>query len=158
MPSQTYIPLANITLSSSDTAVVFQNIPASYRDLVIVTTPLHASGTHGGRVRLNGDSGSNYYYTQVSGDGSNDLSYTGSNTGAANWVAQVTPIQVIHQIMDYSSTNKHKIILGRFARAENTNMEAVRWQNLAAVHTVELNLQGQSFAIGSTICLYGIGS
>lgn len=153
--TEAWVPLATVTLTAGATSVKFSNIPNSYRDLIAIVTPLHASGTHGGRLRLNDDSGSNYSYIQISGDGSSAAAYTGTNNGAAGWVAQTTESHVIQQIFDYSDTSKHKIILGRFARAENTNAEAVRWANTAAVNSVLWNLQGQTFAPGSRFSLWG---
>lgn len=156
MPTPTYTPLATTTLSSSATSVVFGSIPSSYRDLVVFVTPLHASGTHGGRVRLNADTGSNYPYIYISGDSSAATVFSGTTTGNSGWVAQTTNSQFVCHIMDYSATDKHKIMISRFGRDANTNLFAVRWANTAAVTSVTLDLQGQSFAPGSKFSLYGI--
>ena len=36
MPTATYIPLATLTLTGTDTIIDFQNIPSTYKDLILV--------------------------------------------------------------------------------------------------------------------------
>jgi len=76
--TDTYRPLATITLGSTASSITFSSIPATYRDLIIVGNPLGAEAA----ARFNGDSGSNYNGVQMWGNGSNPLSSSFSATSS----------------------------------------------------------------------------
>ncbi len=59
MPTATYIALANLTLTGTDAEVSFASIPATFRDLVVITNVDGSTQTEM-FVRLNGDTGNNY--------------------------------------------------------------------------------------------------
>jgi hypothetical protein len=94
----------------------------------------------------------------MAGDGSSASSSSGTTTALSNWVAKTTVSSVIFQIMDYSATDKHKTILYRYDRDTLTRADASRWANTSAITTIEWDIQGQTFAAGSTFSLYGIVS
>jgi predicted Abi (CAAX) family protease len=160
MPTPTYTPLANVTLGSAASSVTFGSIPATYGDLICVVVAT-GSTSLAGRLRLNGDTGTNYHFQRMSGSGSTT---TGANGGFASVVlsdiARATTtgaLQININIMDYSATNKEAIIIGRAGNAENgTEAFANGWDNTAAVTSVQIFTSTGNWAAGSTFALYGV--
>jgi hypothetical protein len=162
-PVSTYVPLATITLASTDSEVVFANIPNTYRDLVLV---INAKYTGISRTtfycRLNGDSGNNYNLVAAGGNGSSAVSY--AQTGVNYFYGLISNQLSVntHQFMDYSATDKHKLALTRIsdaagaAASESISMLAQRWANTAAITSITLTPTNNSIAGGSTFSLYGI--
>ncbi len=159
MPTPTYTPLANVTLGSATGSVTFSSIPATYRDLILVTNATSLVGGPFAFLRFNGDTGSNYNYVFMYGDGSSAVSSVTSsstqgfigNTDAAGINTTIT------QIMDYSATDKHKSYLARNGRAGGLVIAtAGRWANTNAVTSMSVTVSTSTFAIGSTFSLYGV--
>jgi hypothetical protein len=153
MPTLTYTPLATITLGSSASSVTFSSIPATYRDLILVALPL---GDEAG-IRFNGDTGSNYTYVQMFGNGTSPFSDSGTLTSL---YVTGPSVPAIAQIMDYSATDKHKTALNRRNTASLTFVAAManRWANTAAVNTMTIIALATTFTAGSRFDLYGIAS
>jgi len=162
MPTPTYTPLAEITLSSSAASVTFSSISQAYRDLVLVVS---AAGTTTGnlQIRVNGDSGSNYSYVGMSGSGTTTYSYSGTTTYAyinySTYMNTTPGFMCKLDFQDYSATDKHKAILLRSddARA-GSEAHTVRWANTAAITSIACITTATAFAAGSTFSLYGIAS
>jgi hypothetical protein len=154
-----YIALANITLSSTDSEIVFANIPNTYRDLVLIIAAKRTnSGTQTVRVQFNSDTGSNYSWVTMSGNGSTASSSTGSDTNllAGDIDDSYFNTQVV-QVMDYSATDKHKTVIVRRNRNDRTSADAGRWASTSAITSIKIFDAGSStFTIGSTFALYGI--
>jgi len=167
MPTPTYTPLATVTLGSSAASVTFSSIPATYRDLIIVASGV-SSGTTWFHIRFNSDSGSNYSYVflQANSDGSPPVSGSSSTqTGIDPWEANVlqasTPFTITTQVMDYSSTDKHKTTLSRTGGSVGgtglmTSAGAGRWANTAAITTMAVVARSGSLGAGLTFSLYGV--
>jgi hypothetical protein len=155
MPTPTYTPLATVTLGASASSVTFSSIPATYRDLILVCEYTNASN---GLLRFNSDTGSNYTYVRMYGNGSSASSDSGPDTGFAIATGSSTSGQTsIIQIMDYSATDKHKTVLIRNGLASTfVNASANRWANTAAITTV--SFQVGTYGAGSRFDLYGIAS
>jgi hypothetical protein len=161
--TQTYRPLANITLGTAASSVTFSSIPATFRDLVVVLLG-EGSTTLEGRIRLNGDTGSNYTYVRMSGDGSavSSAAPAAGTSGFLSSVAKATttvPLQMTINIMDYSATDKHKTIVSRANQSANGSEGlANRWANTAAVTSVAILTSTGNWAVGTRVALYGIVS
>lgn len=163
MPTNTYTPLATVTLTGTDSEVVFASIPQSYRDLIVVCKwGLTGSGDSIGGFRLNAATSNYTNISTVSQAGSisaetrtsDDLSFVWrvGNDGSIN-------ATTIIQIMDYSATDKHKTTLTRNNGPANDfiNATAGRWASTAAVTSVALRpWSGGNIAIGSTFSLFGV--
>jgi hypothetical protein len=146
MPTATYTALANITLGSTSALITFSSIPATYRDLVMTFTGT-ASTTAVARMRFNSDTGANYSFQNMRGSGTAAAasSSTGSllvnaSVGASATTTSALQLQV--NIMEYSATNKHKMVL---SRADNT-----------AINSIQVFPASGTWAIGTTVNLYGI--
>jgi hypothetical protein len=161
MPTATYIALANTTLSSTATSITFSSIPATYRDLVLVIAgTTDAARTIG--YRLNSDTGSNYSYVYMQGNGSATESGNGTLTlGLLTRMGTGQSTTIAH-FMDYSATDKHKTVLSRGGTsAELLRAHASRWASTNAVTSIyiaTLDINANAFQIGTTFALYGIVS
>jgi len=154
MPTPTYTPLATVTLASTAATVTFSSIPATMRDLIVVVNG-NASANQFTGLRFNSDSGSNYSFVRMfSGPSSSTdtRSYGLLTTGDPSLT-----LNAIAQIMDYSATDKHKTVLIRSnIPADNVAAHAVRWANTAAITTVAVEAISTTWAVGTTINLYGV--
>ena len=70
---KTYEPIATTTVATTGNTVTFSSIPATYTDLILVSSArrgINGSGGAGLLCQFNSDSASNYSYSFGSGDGS----------------------------------------------------------------------------------------
>lgn len=164
MPTSTYTPLANLTLSASASSVTFSSISQANRDLVFVFAGSCLTGAADFYIRFNGDTGSNYNRVFMQGDGTYTESFGNSNdTPLRVSRAVLAPGELTNytmNVMDFSATDKHKTVLLRGNNsARATEAYAGRWANTSAITSITLLLGGgYSFAAGSTFSLYGIVS
>jgi hypothetical protein len=162
MPTPTYKPLATITLGSTASSVTFGSIPATYRDLVFA---INGQTTSNANIiyRINGDTGSNYSHIHMTG-ASSATSGAGTFTEAYITYGSAlngTRLIINLSIMDYSATDKHKTALIRngytnLSSVFSTEALAIRWASTSAVTSVVFSTNAGSFAIGTTLSLYGI--
>jgi hypothetical protein len=161
---QTYTPIASTTLTSSQATVTFSSISGSYTDLVLVANGYITTSAQGIRIQFNGDTGSNYSNTLISGTGSiaesaRDSSATSArltyNAGWGTTTADYAQINV--SVMNYSNTTTNKTFLSRASRANN-GVDAIAglWRNTAAITSIAVFPAANSFVTGSTFTLYGI--
>jgi hypothetical protein len=116
--------------------------------------------------RFNGDTGSNYSAVGMQGSTSGATAQTQTETfiyATINGLQSNTRTNIIAQIMDYSATDKNKIVLTRTNGGFNSSglvfAQAGRWANTAAITSINFfAFNAQSFAAGSTFNLYGIAS
>jgi len=161
MPTNTYTPLATLTLTGSDTEVVFSNIPAGYRDLILVINgSVNFTGPDSTIMRFNGDTAANYSNVRMIGTGSSASSYADTQGYAYIGVeVDSSGFAIVTQIMDYSATNKHKTLLSRGNQGGGwVTAHAARWANTAAITSVSVlaNASGVVFYAGTTFSLYGV--
>lgn len=164
MPTATYTPIANVTLSSTASSVTFSGISQAYRDLVLISSGI-GTGNINIVARFNGDSGSNYsdaygYGSGTSAVSGTDVSVTGANLSAAAYWGTTFAGSTINHVMDYSATDKHKIVLGRSNNANTAvDMGASRWANTAAITSITfITSNANSFAAGSSFAIYGVAA
>jgi hypothetical protein len=158
MPTPTYVPLATITLGSTEADIVFSSIPATYRDLVLVTNA-KASEDAGVRIQFNSDTGSKYSSVFMRGTGSSATSGSSTTTSLDCSDAFTSQGYIgIFQIMDYSATDKHKsTLLRKGAAFEDVQATAGRYADNAAINSLTIFVTSpRTLSIGSTFSLYGI--
>ena len=162
MATNTYVALDEVTLGTATSTITFSSIPSTYTDLVIVFNGTAASGTYAG-LQFNGDTGSNYSYTQVHGNGASALSGRSFNTtelytSSSNAVT-TTPSVMIVNIQNYANTTTNKTALIRNSHAAVEATAAVGlWRSTSAITSVTVKTPGPNFAVGSTFSLYGIAA
>lgn len=160
MPTMTYTNLATVKLTAATSSIIFDSVPFGFGDLIIVVQGT-TSVSGNGRMRLNSDSGNNYSYVYMGGNGTT----ASSNTATLDNYARVSrdadtgasPLQMNINIMDYSATNKHKTILSRANNVvSGTEGLVSRWQSTAVVTTIEIFASAGTWDIGTTAILYGV--
>lgn len=165
MPTPTYDLIASNVLTTNTTSITFSSISASYRDLVLVIDGAGGNGDFYPRLQFNSDTGANYAWLDMQGNGSSSQSSFG-NTETGQQIANgvffsiSNRTQIIANILDYSTTNKHKTSISKSSRANQvTALVGGRWANTAAINTIRLySANGNSLATDTTIYLYGIVS
>ena len=160
MPA-TYDKIEARTLGSASTSVTFSTIPATYTDIVIVAAGTISSGAPSTYIRLNGDTGSNYSHTYLTGDGSSATSSRASSQTSMlvtyNGAIAASPNTNILQVMNYANTTTNKTVLSRANQAQyGTDAVVGLWRSTAAINSITFITGGTGFAIGSTFTLYGI--
>lgn len=161
--------LATTTLASSSATVTFSSIPSTYRDLRLIMSHTNTAAATGSDsfMRVNGDTGSNYFHTQMWGNGSSALSATATAGYFMFSLDSIsTPSNIIIDLMDYSSTDRYKSMLVRQNQGDyGVYANAVRWAGTAAITSITLTSADQlgtgtpdQFAAGSTFSLYGVSA
>jgi hypothetical protein len=159
--ASTYEKISTNTLGSSQASVTFSSITSAYTDLVVVNNII-GTGTGYPSYRFNSDTGTNYSFTQVYGNGTS----AGSDR-APNYASIIIPwpdryttsagYMEIANIQNYSNTTTYKTLLGRSGNAGSGTSAAVgMWRNTAAITSITITAVDANFASGSTFTLYGI--
>jgi hypothetical protein len=162
MPS-TYEPIATINAGGASSAT-FSSISGTYTDLIMVWGG--STSTTGQDVRVqvgNGsaDTGNNYSFTYLSGNGSTASSARGIRPNTNYILTQVSNGTASNntfkwQFMNYSNTTTLKTILCRADSAETTTIVGL-WNSTAAINVINVFPTGSTtFTIGSQFTLYGI--
>ena len=150
--------LGNTTLTTSSASVTFSSISGGYKDLIVVFDGQTTDGANCS-FTINSDTGTNYPYVFMRGDGSATASGT-TAAANANYVGYFTanPSNAIIQFLDYSATDKHKSSLVRMNDpSARLYANANKWANTAAINRIDFILSGgESFATGSTFRLLGV--
>ena len=161
----TYEPIASTTLASAASSVTLSSIPSTYTDLRLVAHANRSSaGTNAVKVLLNNDSGNNYSWTYLRGDGSAAASGRASSQNHIRYlqggIAQTERDILVFDLMSYSNTSVYKTVLGAtcpFEYGPGVERWVHLWRSTAAVTSVNYQVAGgASFAAGSTFSLYGI--
>ena len=167
-----YESIATATGTGSSGTITFSSIPSTYTALQIrINSKSLRTGTTATALyaTVNSDTGANYAYHFLYGDGSvagstGSTSSTsmmigyeaGSNAGS-NVNTFGTTIIDLH---DYASTTRNKTFKS-FAGTDNNGTGQIRlmsglWMSTSAVTSISLTDAVDNFASGSTFSLYGI--
>jgi hypothetical protein len=157
----TYEPIETQTLTSTTTSVTFSSIPQTYTDLIVIYNG--TSAIQNFPIRFNSDTGSNYSYIRMFGDGSSTYSDNGRNlTYGSLGIISSERTFVIGQIFNYSNTTTRKSLLSRsgYTGTGYVSFYCSLWRNTNAITSITLlgGTGGQSFSVGSTFTLYGIAA
>jgi hypothetical protein len=153
----TYEPIATTTVGTATNTVTFSSIPGTYTDLVLIFAG-SVSSLGGPRLQLNGDTGTNYSYSRLYGNGSAVGSDRNSNSDYA-YLGDLSTTQsnAIYQFMNYSNTTTNKIIISRaYAIGKMVSTNANLWRSTAAITSIMYNTGGINMTVGTTLTLYGI--
>ena len=158
MATPTYIPLAEVTLAAAVPEVTFNSISQNFTELVLVSNVIVANGHEAG-LRFNSDSSNNYTMVNMRGTGSQEASSAVQDPGYLPIQKNVSGNAFITtQIMNYSSTDQHKVVLNRGNSTQfGTAASVHRWaSNLAVSSMFIYSISGLSFQAGTTFKLFGI--
>lgn len=171
----TYEPIAtNTIVGSSTNAVTFSSIAATYTDLRLVIVFASTTNAQGQiNLRFNGDTATNYSYTQLTGNGTaaaSGRSSTQAQINIGNYVTTgslITPPQMTTlDVFSYAgSTYKTSLMTA----ANDTNNDPYYgnggpvdqvslWRSTAAITSMSLTLSTSNYSAGSIFTLYGIAA
>jgi hypothetical protein len=163
MPA-TYEPIATTTLASATNTISFGSISGSYTDLVLTLSGTVSSAGNDVLLRFNSDSGTNYSFSRLNGDGSTAGGARATSATAIRpsdiYGPQLSnPFFMTMNLFSYAgSTNKTVLINWNM---DNNGSGAVGrmvglWRSTAAITTIGISYSSGNFSIGTTATLYGI--
>lgn len=158
--------IASVNPTSGATSITFSSIPQTYQHLqirYIGKSTIGTTGTYSLDMQINGDTGSNYAWHLLEGDGAstNAANKTGEPDIPIGRVSRAgeNPFGVgIIDVHDYSSTAKNTTVRSfvgaDFNGSGTIQLRSGLWLNTNAVTSI--TLFGTSFNSNSTFSLYGI--
>jgi hypothetical protein len=171
-PSGAYDSIATVTVGVGGTSTVtFSSIPSTYKHLQlrILGRGLNSADECSFTYNINSDSGSNYAWHLLRGNGSGAFAdgyasqpgmqaqsrYPGANASSSIFGSAVS------DFLDYSSTAKNKVVrtLGGNDRngAGQMYFSSSVWLNTSAINRIDItNADGTGIAQYSSFALYGI--
>lgn len=165
-----YVPpsfesIQTITVGSGgSSSISFTSIPSTYKHLQIRAI-MRDSGSSDSNctLRFNSDSGSNYSYHGLNGDGSSVYANNGtSQTGIQlNYYYYGSYYGVgITDILDYADTNKYKSLRTLSGWNRNAagwiNLRSANWRSTSAISTITITPDANAFGQYTQFALYGI--
>jgi hypothetical protein len=168
-PDGAYDSLATVTLSASTASITFAGIPNTYKHLQIryIVRSTQASTETGINARLNSDTGSNYAWHYLFGDGASVAASAGStqtslnlvNVAGANATASSFAVGVL-DILDYANTSKYKtlrLLQGWDGNGSGRiNLSSGLWMSTSANSAIEFYPSSGNWAQYSQFSLYGV--
>jgi len=169
-PLNGFVSIATQTVGSGGaSSVTFSNIPSVYKHLQIrVFARLSSNADYSAWLRVgNGsaDSGSNYNWHAIRGDGSTVGTLANANQteifawSAGTQINSVGSVAVI-DILDYQNTNKFKTVRSLGGGDNNgngyANLFSGAWRSTTAIDTINITPQSSTWAQYSSFALYGI--
>jgi hypothetical protein len=159
----TYVPITTTTLTGSTGSLTISSIPSTYTDLILVGNAKTASlGNFYIQLGHNGtiDTGNNYSYTTLVGNGSSVSSYRTSNNNdvsVGDFGAGTEYTTVIVNFFNYANTNVYKSFLSRSALASTQVVtRSLLWRSTNTI--TDIYIFGDSGSLTGTFTLYGISA
>lgn len=160
---KTYEPIQTQTVGTAVATVTFTSIPQTYTDLVFIVSAA-SSVVQDPICRVNGDTGSNYSYTTLTGNGGSASSARATNQGAMalNYFGSDSTTlgenTRIINFLNYSNTTTYKTMLAKGGRGNTDGLASMcnLWRNTAAITSVTFYTGSGTYSVGSTFTLYGI--
>jgi len=168
--------IATVTLASDQATITFSSIASTYKHLQIRAMAKNASTTNRfvslSRFRFNSDTGSNYSYHRLTGDGTTAAASGGAtqtylycfDTDGFGASDNSTFAGGIIDILDYASTSKNKTLRSLSGVNQNSTttseqsiaMDSGAWYSTSAITQIDITSGGGNWKTGSTFALYGI--
>ena len=155
----TYEPITTTTLGTATASVTFSSISGAYTDLVLVIAGSASAGVSA-LIQYNSDTGSNYSFTGINGNGSSASSFRVTSTSSIG-LGEIYnySCNLICQIQNYSNATTYKTNISRANSASDYTQAIVGlWRNTAAITSITIATSSGTFNTGSTFTLYGIKS
>jgi hypothetical protein len=161
--TNSYESIATVLVGAGgQSSIDFTSIPSTYKHLQIRGIAKRASGVTSAFIRFNSDTGTNYAYHELYGNGS--VAQSGATTAVSYGILGPTPSAqfsvFIADILDYTNTNKNKTVRslsGFDANGSGTiAFNSSLWLNTSAINTISIFPFSGSFAEYSSFALYGI--
>lgn len=169
-PEGAYDALATVTVPSGGVAsITFAGIPTGYKHLQIrLFARVSTNADYSAWLRVgNGsvDSGSNYNWHAIRGDGSTAAALANANqTEIYAWSAgtQINNVggAAVIDVLDYQNTNKFKTIRSLGGADNNgngyANLFSGAWRSTSSIDTINISPQSGIWGQYSQFALYGI--
>jgi hypothetical protein len=165
----TFTKIASVTVGSGGAATIdFTSIPSTYTDLVIKASVRDSSAltTPALKIVFNSDTGSNYPYRLLYGDGSAAASLSGTlafgYSGAVTTTTQTSNTFTSSEIYipNYRSSSYKSSSVDSVQENNGTaalaGLVANLWNNTNAITSITLSSAGGNFVQYSTATLYGV--
>jgi len=160
--ANTYVPIATTTLGTAANTYTFNSF-SGYTDLVLVASGTVSLDGRDPSIRFNGDTTTNYSYTNLNGNGTSPFSSRVLNntyiqmTTNAPWHT-TTISNTILQIQNYSNATTYKTTINRSNDTTyGVDATVCLWRSTAAITSITVFLPtAHNFSIGTTFSLYGI--
>jgi hypothetical protein len=163
--ANSFFSIATTTVGAGNASnIEFTNIPQTYTHLQIRGILRNTTAIANNRIQFNSDTGANYSWHELYGDGASAGS--GASSGASYMYAGNHPttsstfaVYVI-DILDYRDTNKFKTV--RTLSGYDLNGSGVvglrsgNWRSTSAITSIKLYPGSDSFAQYSSFALYGV--
>lgn len=151
-----YVALANITLGTTAPTITFSNIPATFRDLVVVFQTTKSTNLTV-RMVFNGDTSLAYQFVTLDST-TTDQTTQGTFSSGVRIGDGIQSLNSLINIMDYSVTDKHKtgILQGRADGVFRS--QVFRWPSTSAINSILFTAVNSTFDAGTSVALYGIGA
>jgi hypothetical protein len=168
-----YESIQTVTVGSGGAAdIEFTSIPATYKHLQIrvLCRGTDASDNKNITFRFNSDTGTNYTFHNLQGDGLtvsaanglNQTAFVPNRMPASTAASNVFGVAII-DILDYANTNKYKIVraISGFDTNNGTQGSVTRinsglWLNTSAITSIKGIMNSGNIAQYSSFALYGI--
>lgn len=161
------------TIASVTSTISFTSIPSTFTDLVLLVSARNTGTNTGIFVRFNSDSGSNYIWRRLLGDGvsrytDNNSTYGGVYNQGIYWTffdistnTANTFGNGIMTVTNYASSTTKPISADASQETNATSayqgITSGLWTGTAAINSVTLTWEGgANFDVGSMVSLYGI--
>jgi len=168
-----YESIQTIPVTTTTPSITFSAIPATYthlqvRGLLRNTRTSDRSGSPA--MRFNGDTGANYFYHRMYGDGAAAGADAGTSQSQMYGIGMATDLNTsgifgvaIWDILDYANTNKNKTIRvlcgmdnNRTTDVGSVGLTSGAWNNTSAITSITIFPNVNDWSVGSTFALYGI--
>ena len=163
----TYDCIATTTLGSATRSITFSSIPNTYTDLLVLLSA-RSEGTDGDSFfTINANTGANYSYRRLSGDGSTATSNSSTGATGGYW-AYIPPNSytsntfgnVSLYIPNYTSSNNKSFSVDGVSENNSSGatcrLVAGLWAQTSAITSLEFTTYGADLNQYSTATLYGI--
>tara|TARA_R110000803_G_scaffold12685_1_gene36246 strand:- start:2745 stop:3236 length:492 start_codon:yes stop_codon:yes gene_type:complete len=157
----TYEAIQTTTLGAAAAGITFGSIASSWTDLRLIVTGTTAVFTDTVRFQFNGDTGTNYSLTRLTGNGSAASSTRATSSPQGNLIfacSDTIPCMGTLDIFSYAGST-YKTTLNTSSTDQNgsgrTDSIVTLWQNTAAITSIYIFGSG-NLNSGTTATLYGI--
>lgn len=160
MPT-TYEPIATTTISGTSTFSVTFSSFSGYTDLIVIVNA-SAAGDSNFFLRVNGDTGTNYSTTNLTGTGSAAGSSGQSSVDKilairGGFLRTTPPAVAVFNFQNYANTTTFKTILSRGNQTDViVNAQVNLWRSTSAITSINFFVDNFNYSAGSTFTLYGI--
>jgi hypothetical protein len=167
-PSSSFESIATATVGAGgESYVEFTSIPSTFSNLRIILIDDTTTGDVSIKAQFNGDTGSNYSWHTLYGDGGgsaysdyNGISSTAYTSFARGGNGSGVFAGSIIDILDYKDTSKYKSASSLTGKDNNGNgvvwLSSGSWRSMDAITSIKIFPESGSFKQYSNFALYGM--